>query len=53
MAWSGLKVAGPDPFPREYHTATLNEGLIFIFGGNDLKSDKLTNDLTVLNTGTL
>jgi hypothetical protein len=51
MSWTTLKAAGTEPFPLEKHTAVLTEGLIFVFGGRDLKTGRTNNSLTVLNTG--
>ncbi len=53
MAWSVLKASGNDPFPLEGHTSTFSDGQIFVFGGHDLKADKIVSNLAVLNTGGL
>jgi Kelch motif len=49
MSWEVCKVAGTNPFPRNYHTGALYSGKIYVFGG--IADKKLFNALHILNTG--
>lgn len=54
MAYSSFKPSGTDPFPRVYHSASNNDGEIFIFGGSDSpNSNQVKAELCVLNTSGL
>lgn len=49
MSWEVCKVAGSNPFPRNYHTCGLYNGKIYVFGG--ISEKKIYNSLHILNTG--
>jgi hypothetical protein len=48
---SQLKVTGQDPFPLELHTSNVVNGNVFVFGGQEPKTKKISNALHFLNMG--
>ncbi|CAG8461243.1 14775_t:CDS:10 [Cetraspora pellucida] len=49
--WSQLSCAGFIPFPRKYHSATIVDGIIYVFGGINQEGKEL-GDLTSFQINT-
>eukprot|EP00741_Cyanophora_paradoxa_P025558 tig00000383_g24663.t1 len=47
-SWAVLRPSGPAPSAREFHSATINNGRLFVFAGRDASRTPL-NDVYMLN----